>query len=265
MSNTEGDEGAPQSGRRDVRVEPQPAILHLMPGTATVSMRYSFTVQYIQGTTAFAHRARAIEKQLGPHSPRDIAEHRSLVVTAIMQAEAAMETELFEVLHHGPGHFLGSNGTDAEARDFLGPIIEHLEEASGVVERWRLLLHILKKKPLRMSARPSQHAGILVSLRNELTHYRSRWDGKTSKKALVGSLRPFQHRPPPWVAENSNEFPHKILSADCASWAAEVAADFLDEVCECLGTPSVLDSHRRTDAENEDLIPARWQTPSTPD
>lgn len=110
-----------------------------------------------------------------------------------------------------------------------------------------------------MSARPSQHAGILVTLRNELTHYRSRWDGTTNKKALAGSLRPFKHRTPPWVPENWNEFPHKLLSSDCATWASEVAADFLDEVCECLGTTSVLDGHRGNCAENGGLIPARWK------
>jgi hypothetical protein len=44
----------------------------------------------------------------------DKVAHRGYVTGAIMQATAALECEIWEVMVYGPGHHLGSNGIDSE-------------------------------------------------------------------------------------------------------------------------------------------------------
>ena len=76
-----------------------------------------------------------------------------------MQSTAALECEVWEVTVYGPGHHLGSNGTDDEARDFLAPIAEVIDSQS-VLERYQMVLHLLKRNSLNRGGQPWQDASI---------------------------------------------------------------------------------------------------------
>jgi hypothetical protein len=108
---------------------------------ATPQTRYSFTAQFLRGSAIFARRAHEIEK-LKDASEELQADHLALVVGAITQAAAALEAEISEVLIHGPGHHLGSNGVNSGARDFLFPLAETIDREPPVravserIESW---------------------------------------------------------------------------------------------------------------------------------
>src|SRR4051812_29616230 len=205
--------------------------------------RYSFTTQFIAGSLLLVRRAVEIEALPTP-TDLEKAEHRSIVIAAIMQSSAALETELSEIVLYGPGCHLGSNGTDHDAQRFLEPLEPLIDKQAGVLNRWQTIMHLLGKGRFDPGAQPFQDADLLVSLRNELVHHKSQWGGALSKKTLVGRLMQKGFSVPPWALAGHNDFPYRILVAECAIWAATAATNFLDAAYQRLGVEGVLDRNR---------------------
>lgn len=224
--------------------------------TATVTTRYSFTAQFIAGSVLLARRAAEIETEAAP-SPERTCEHRAFVVGAILQSSAALEDEVGEIVQHGPGHHLGSNEIDHAAHAFVSPLAEIIDRQPGVLARYDLLLHLLRRPPLERDRQPYQDADLLVSLRNELVHYRSRDGGAMKTGALLRALKSKNFAPPPFVNPATNFFPRRLLGAACATWACEIAVRFIDYAYELIGKPSVLDGQRAAGADYQHIIPKR--------
>lgn len=194
-----------------------------------MDMRSSLTNTFLSASILFAKRANDIEIN-NPSSPiieKYRIEHQGAVLAAIMQSVASLEAEMYEVLEHGPGHHLGSNGLDVEAQKFLNPMI-NLIDSEEILERYALVLHLLKKKPLERSTVHWEHALLLVRLRNSVVHYKSRWNRDIETTKLLKSLRKLGHPKPPFVSEHSSFFPHQCLNAACAKWAINSALSFLN-------------------------------------
>ena len=143
-----------------------------------------------------------------------------------MQCAAALETEIHEISTYGPGAHLGSDHTDREGQKFLEPLANVIDR-QDTFESLLIVLHLLKRPPLMRSAQSFQSAALLIRLRNELVHYKSRWDQEMDTTKLLTALRKLGHQRPPFVAAGSGFFPHECLSADCAAWAVRSAADSL--------------------------------------
>ena len=123
--------------------------------------RFSFTAGFLVGAFAMARHADAIEARPAADIDEDARlEHRSLVVSAIMQAAAGIEAEIAEVAMYGPGHHLGSNGVDVVARDFLQPLAEVIDDQNPALRRYALVLHLLRKPALDQGLQPWQHAPV---------------------------------------------------------------------------------------------------------
>lgn len=224
--------------------------------TMNAESRYSFTAQFIAGSALLTKRAAEIEQVTSPSNYQK-AEHMALVVGAITQAAASMESALAEVLQHGPGHQLGSAGSDPKVLSFLEPITSMIDRVPGPLERWDIVLHVLEKPRLARGEQIFGDAGLLVGLRNELVHYRSDWDGQMTKRKLLGGLRAKLFDPPPFMSPHSNEFPHLLLSAACAAWAYQTAANFLDDAYSKLGVPSALDGYRQPGGNLHEFLTLR--------
>ena len=211
---------------------------------AHLSIRYTFTAQFLEASAIFAKRTREIEHSfVASASEAQKAEHRGLVVAAIMQCAAALETEIHEISTHGPGAHLGSDHTDRESQKFLEPLADFID-GQDTLSRYEIVLHLLKRPPLKRGAQPFQSAALLVRLRNELVHYKSRWDQEMDTSKLLTALSRLRHQRPPFVASGSSFFPHECLSADCATWAVRSAVDFIDAFYARLYVPSRLDAYR---------------------
>jgi hypothetical protein len=216
-----------------------------LTASATADVRYSFTAQFLRGAALFAQQAREIEDAAGQDTDESTkSEHRANVVAAIMQSVAALEAEVSEVLFHGPGHHLGSNGIDHVARDFLRPLVEMIDRQE-TLRRYELVLHLLKKPVLDRGVQPYQGADLLVKLRNELVHYKSRWGQEMERQKLFERLRQLRFENPPFIPyHGTNFFPHQLLSSSCASWAMSTTTEFISTFYSLLGFPSPLEPHK---------------------
>jgi hypothetical protein len=218
--------------------------------TASVLTRYSFAPQFLRGGAIFARRAHEIEKEAGTSNSEELqSEHMACVVAAITQAAAALEAEIWEVLTHGPGHHLGSNCLDAKARDFLSPLADIIDRQSTVC-RYDLVLHLLQKPRLKRDM--WANAVLLIDLRNELIHYKSKWgeqmDEATAKRAkakevkqkLFLRLKARRFDKPAFVSPHTNFFPLQCLSASLASWSVTTGVELIDAFYKHLGITSPL-------------------------
>lgn len=191
--------------------------------SVTADTRCTFTGQFLEASAIFVRRAQEIEATAGVAADDRVrCEHRGLVYAVIMQCVAALETEVHETCTHGPGSHLGSNETNTHARDFLLPLADYIDDQSAL-SRFDLILHLLGKAPLDRGSNPCQDAALVVRLRNELVHYKSRWGAEMERNKLQ---------------------PHRCLSAACATWALSSVVAFLEGFCVALGVPSRFANYR---------------------
>lgn len=206
--------------------------------------RYSFTAQFLMAATMHTRSARDIEtKELINVTEDDRMTHRGHVVAAIMQSTASLESEIWEVMAHGPGHHLGSNGIDQSALNFLSPLAE-LIDRQDVLSRYESVLHLLRKPVISRGAPTWEQAALVVKLRNEIVHYKSKWGSDLERSTFLSTLHQLKHAVPPFIAAGTNFFPHLCLSADCASWAVATCVNFIDAFYDKTGITSPLDAFR---------------------
>ncbi len=118
----------------------------------------------LRGAALFANLSREIENRLDDLPDEDVrSDHRAFVVAAVMQSCAGLQSEITDLVAHGPGYHLGSNGIDTRARDFLQPLKE-LFDARPVLEQYQLVLHLLGKNRFHRGKQPFQWAELLVNL-----------------------------------------------------------------------------------------------------
>lgn len=211
--------------------------------TLNADSRYTFTGQFLEAATLFARRARLIEETDDANLTEELrSEHRGLVSATVMQCAAALETEASEICTYGPGSHLGSNGTIHSAQAILAPLADIIDR-QDTLRRFELILHLLQRPPLDKGSEPYESAALIVRLRNEITHYKSKWGQEMESSKLFGSLKNRRHKPPPFIS-NANFFPHQCLSADCAVWAVKSTVAFLDAIYGKLGVTSRFETYR---------------------
>lgn len=217
----------------------------VMTDSLEVTLRYTFTTQFLEGASIFIKRAKDIEDNFrGQLSDELRTEHRSLVATAIMQCSAALETEAHEICTYGPGSHRGSDGTDNQAHQKLAPLADFIDKQS-TLDRYEIILRILQKDTIEQAESIYQNAKLLVSLRNELTHYKSVWTEEIDRRKLFKGLETLRLSPPTFSSPDQNFFPHRCLGAACGTWAIKAAVEFLDAFYQRVGIPSRLDTSRK--------------------
>lgn len=211
--------------------------------TVNIETRYSFVGQHLEASAIFVRRLQEMEALPLPIDEVTRCEHRGLVCAVILQCATALEAEAHEVCTHGPASHLGSNGTDHHSKAFLLPLADVIGRQS-TLDRFELILHVLRKPAFDRGKEPFQSAALVVRLRNELTHYKSRWGDDMASDRLFAALKSLRHQPPPFTAPSMNFFPHLCLSAACAAWALHSIVDFLDRFYQFLGVPSRFETYR---------------------
>jgi hypothetical protein len=169
-------------------------------------------------------------------------EHRGLATAAIMQCAAAVEAETAELTMHGPGSHLGSDHTDMKALEVLALLAEFIDDQDALT-RYQIILHILNKRPLSEGAQPWQDMALLVRLRNELIHYKSKWGKEMDRQKLFKALKHMRLPKPPFVPLNASFFPHLFLGAGSSVWAVRTSVAFINVVYDHLEVESRLKRH----------------------
>ena len=114
----------------------------------------------------------------------------------------------------------------------------------NTMARFELILHLLGKAPLDKGAEPFQSAALLVRLRNELVHYKSRWGTQMESSKLYSALQALRHKPPPFTDPSMNFFPHRCLNVECGEWAISSVVAFLESFYSALSVPSRFQDYR---------------------
>ena len=212
---------------------------------AALDARYSFTRQYLSTAKEAARQARRIEERYTAREPSEAvrSKHLGFATTAVFHSYAAIEAELWSVLNHGPGHHLGTNRIDHAALRILEPLAELLEW-QDVLVKCKAILHVLQRRPLPNGRGATQRLILLARLRNELVHYKSRWNAQMSDAGFVRGLRAQHFSVPPFRRNAAVYFPLQVLGASCAAWSVRTSFEFLLEFYECLGVAHPLTDFR---------------------
>lgn len=207
-------------------------------------IRASMVSQYILGASKFALKAREIEDSFNEQSITEEikCEHNAYVVSSFMQSVGALEAEIFEILNFGHHHHLGSGHIIQEDVDFLSGIAQNIEDNS-TLHKYSVVLHLLKKPPIRDTVY-YQNAKLSTQVRNELVHYKSKWDSQRSVQKLIVNLKNLNFASPKFVSPNSMFFPHLFLSASSAAWAVSSANSFINKFFELLEVDSPLQPYQ---------------------
>lgn len=213
-------------------------------GSLTSEVRTSLTMQFMMAAVMQVRDAASIEAM----DPSDVTEqrqvaHRGYVVGSIMQATAALECEIWEVMVYGPGHHLGSNGIDVAARNLLAPLADLIDREESL-KRYVRVLHLLKKEALDVGGPIWGDAKTVVQLRNELVHYKSKWSTELERIKFLKRLQDMKHPKPPFIPASGCFFPYECLSAACASWAVQSCIAFLRAFYDNLGFPDRLAAYQ---------------------
>ncbi len=124
--------------------------------TAKADSRYSFGPHYLWSAAMFSKYAYDIEQTHSSSIPDDQRiQFEGYIVSIIMLCVAALETEIDEVIRHGPGGHLGTNQIDKDAKAFLEPLIDLLDKQSAL-EKFCKVLHLLKKPTFEKGEQPFQ-------------------------------------------------------------------------------------------------------------
>jgi hypothetical protein len=226
----------------------------------SVQIWHWYSIDQLRAASIFARRARELERNPPPPSAAEkangltwpvatVEEHRSSVIAAITSAVGFLEAsinELFASAKHDNLEVGGRLPTDerkilSEAREMV--------DTNRLLDRFQLCLMTLGKPILDRGSQPHQDAQLLVSLRNELVHYKPVWREGGIPNAIGGgkvSVGLSQKGFPlhPFTREGNPFFPDRCLGAACAAWARDAAVALSDEFFRRLGVLPVYDRMR---------------------
>lgn len=210
-----------------------------------VLLRYNFTYNFLVGAATMTRLAKDIEAKGKDSSGIEIFQHKAFVSGAVMHSVAALESDVWSLLFHGPGHHLGSDGLDKVSKETLNIVAETFEKESLLI-KLDLILQLTRRKKLDFGRQPMQDLSLVIGLRNEITHFKSLWTNELDRKKLFKALESMDSTPPTYSPEGKqNFFPHICLTHRRAKWSLETVVNFIDYYYAELGIKSPLDGHKR--------------------
>ncbi|EOX1298631.1 hypothetical protein ACPDLO_003685 [Vibrio cholerae] len=172
----------------------------------------------------FAEMATKIECASSQDKYFERVAHDSFVLNAIISSVCALEAHINEFSYLTLAELPNSTLAKLDITSF---------EKQSILEKYCIILDLLKKEPFDKSIEPYQSVDLLIKLRNALVHYKpflqpieSGYVGDVKPIKLVKQLKG-KFKLNPLVADWAPLWTGKILSAGCASWAAESALNFI--------------------------------------
>ena len=221
----------------------QKTVMKIESFAPTIRIRYNFTFNFLLGATTLAKLAKDIEAKGKSATELDQLNHKAFVAGSIMQAVASIESDIWSLINHGPGHHLGNEGYDKSSHDTLLIIAETLEKEPPL-KRCDLILQLIRGKKLDLGKQPMQDLSLLISLRNEITHFKSLWTDEIDRKTLYKELEKRDSTRPPYYPDGfMNFFPNICLNAYRAQWAVTTVFDFIEYFYKELGIKSSIGNY----------------------
>jgi hypothetical protein len=102
-------------------------------------------------------------------------------------------------------------------------------EQKPVLEKYQIALKLLNLARFNKSALAYENSGVLIDLRNTLTHFKPTWDSPRKRLVdLEDDLRG-KFAMSPFFGSNNDVVTMQCMSAGCATWAVETARAFIAE------------------------------------
>ncbi len=211
-----------------------------------MQLRYNFTFNFLVGAASLTKMSLEIENKGKSSTDHEQLQHKSFVAGAIMQSVAALESEVWSLLYHGPGHHLGSDGLDKDAKDTLSIVADTFERES-VLTKYDLILQLIRRKKLDLGIQPMQDLGLIINLRNELIHFKSLWTNELERKKIFKLLEEKDSTPPPYKPNGyQNFFPYICLTYRRAKWTLDTVVTFIEYYYKQLGIKSPIDGQDKS-------------------
>lgn len=182
-------------------------------------------------------------------SEADRRDHRSYTTASVLSSVTFLEASINELFASAsnPNLEVGGKLSPDERSRLTGAA--DLIANNRLLDRFQLALYLLDREAFNQGAQPYQDVKILVTLRNELVHYKPQYRSgagqpdESSKwaKALVGKRFPLN----PFTSTGNPFFPDQCLSHGCTMWAWKAALAFADDFFARLGVKPVYDDHRK--------------------
>jgi hypothetical protein len=221
--------------------------------------RRYFSPQHIKSAALFARQCYQIEdtyKKTGISSAQIISDHRSYITGAICAAVSFLEAtvnELFIDTAEYPESQVTKN-MDPSTKRLLAEMwkLEIPRTARySVLDKFQIAL-TLARKPFDTNTVLYQDIKILITIRNELTHFELVWERgedfalATDKKILQGLQRnkPSKFALNPLLSGPSIPFfPDKCLSYGCTEWAVKNCINFITLFASRIGANLLFDEN----------------------
>lgn len=207
--------------------------LSVQMGTPRVGVRDYLASQHLWTARREAWLCRKREDQLLTDGTLD-RRHRAHAVTTVLSSVAFLEAFINaswqDAADKKPGtHTAFTEGIPDDALATMRELWigrDGAERMLSLQSKFQVALTCAGRERLDDGAEPLQSAGLLIELRNVLTHFKPQWhwsDGEAKfVRKLKGVLQSRENRQPvgnPW-------FPNKALGAGCADWACKTSIDF---------------------------------------
>lgn len=211
--------------------------------TANLEARYNVVDVFLNGSADLAKRAKEIENGKSPIT--DSHTYLSYVAGSIMLSVSALDAEIWSLFRYGPGHHLGSNGIDAEITEKLARLDENAFKGMTKLEKVNYLLSYLGYKKLDIGSGAAQQAKLVLFVRNEITHYKSKGTSEIEydknmielEKRNFSNLSLYNH--------DTYRIPFvKQLSYNCAKWSFETIIDLINDIYVQFEAPSPLQTKK---------------------
>ena len=227
-----------------------PTPVNRVSNAMRMQVQYDMTNQFLMASHVFLRKAEELELALESASDqteisRMEVEHKGLITSLLMQCVSAAETAIFMVIANGPGHHLGTNGVDQDARSFLIKFEKELERLS-VLDKYQAVLKLLRKSEFATDRNPHQAMQLVVAIRNELVHFKpvGVYPFEEDSEKMLRRLRSLNLKHSPFPGSNSIYFPNACLSSELGHSALASTIQYLDCFHELIGAGNPIQGYR---------------------
>ncbi len=207
-------------------------------GCGKGNLRHSMSIQYIMAASHFSIQTKMIEEN---HKGDVFGSFFDEIIwnstASIMMSTSSLEAYINECILD----FFESAATSSDDRKFCEDMIA--STSINTIDKYRNLSE-RKGKKIEKSRLACQNVALLMSLRNELIHFRSEWADDEKRHARISRklFRKFQGSP--FTNQGGNLFPMACFSYSCNRWAIKSTLSFISEFCESAGIPNKFNQFR---------------------
>ena len=204
----------------------------------SISMQTFYSIQHIQAAAYMARRSGVVENALTDAVAPESVMLKAYVCSALFSSVAFLEALANEIIAEAgePGGGMLSSINEEHRQAIASLAGDPAQEKIPVLEKFRQILRAAGREPFSKGVNPCQKVSTLISLRNELVHYKAAlFDVSSNGKERPGNFR---------QSSLSDRIKHKFtrrkhsggLCGDywvgygCAQWAVGTVVEFADEV-----------------------------------